>query len=1269
MPKPTFLQAVLKKPTRSYADPYHSSPWAEQESHESQYYTTSSSRFDEDEYRHAGPSRNRNGRGPSSIASSSVLSDSYENGSNVNSHSLNSRFPKPARRVVSNITLRDGQIIQTPPKKSSSSAIGTASGSGTIRRKKEKASTVAEDENGISTTTRNGTIKKKKKPKSIVTTTIDNQENASTISSPTSTTLSLPMPPPLHSRHSETSSAPSSPIPPLSPVIPTHHRSTENNIVKKPPRLGYQASALALPTPPSSEMSSPSSSSQHVQTVNTAIRSTPAIPQPQKVTRTSIGADSDDDEDVFYTPRTSLTDLQLPEQIVSDIVITPKVIVPPVAPPSFNFLPPTPAPIPDPAHSPFHSEPSSSNSSSLHPDRPYVHRPSPRIEIPQEINFKAGSESATPRADDDAESASGQAGSDDDGEGVYERAGRSSRRPSDSRPASTTWSRPSSVTGRSAGPVSVDGYRPPSRHSTSRSVSRNPSDEFPTMRRPSIPASEVSYQPEGSLRGSISGYGKGGWAAANSSSKSRPTSPVMFMPVSGDGWANFQPPPRQSKFTPLPSSSQNPTFDRITEGTRLGGSSTKGSQNGHYGYGYGDGNGNGHEYGSGLQIPSKDSSPSEYSHNSDGMEMPSRSYVTKDYTSEASQGSVISDDREENESSHQWNRESINQPQPPRPGSLVFPTARVGPSSISHSVTSPSLARPPSRAGSHTNFSRPMSPMMDYSRPTSPMMDRPLSVMSNSTTPRTFNPPSFLNPDLLTILPEMTNEDSDRLYRPTPSESGKSRRTSVQDWNSGNPSRRSSIFRAKSEISHGRDEEEDGLPELPARRSKSVMGFRNLDQDREKDRKWEGSSYGDGVLMESNGRAPESVGGYTNLILPSGAYRPINPAKASSGVDTRILGMPHATMASIVLSTTFSRHSSTPAHLRDQLPSLVDFSSHLKPPTKVGDSQLLVQVYAVAIDQLDVQALDEKGRGDVGKYVPGRSFVGRALSVGAQEKEVVRGDLVIGIFDLRKSGALSEYIIVDRRRVSRAPYPTQLSLEQLSLLPLQGISAARAVRTHLTRHSRAIIMNAHTGIAALVCQEMSRAGVNITAVIPGGDESHENHRACLNNGAKGVLMGSPAAVMLNMEENAWDYVFDTVGGLRVYDAAKRMLKDGGKLVTTVKPDTNFSSQPQLISRPSGIKTLRAAFGSRRKESKFVQFEYLHPTGTGEPEVDTTGMDYRDVMEEPCMAIFKPHLPEFISPTKYSSGSMESLKGIVNFEKGYEVFKRDWEGVRVIRVIN
>ncbi|RDB15652.1 hypothetical protein Hypma_003990 [Hypsizygus marmoreus] len=57
-------------------------------------------------------------------------------------------------------------------------------------------------------------------------------------------------------------------------------------------------------------------------------------------------------------------------------------------------------------------------------------------------------------------------------------------------------------------------------------------------------------------------------------------------------------------------------------------------------------------------------------------------------------------------------------------------------------------------------------------------------------------------------------------------------------------------------------------------------------------------------------------------------------------------------------------------------------------------------------------------------YIPGRSFVGRILECGWEvEDEAKRGDWVVGLLDLKKCGALTEFIVVDRHRIHRAPYP------------------------------------------------------------------------------------------------------------------------------------------------------------------------------------------------------------------------------------------------------
>ncbi|KAI6035584.1 hypothetical protein F5J12DRAFT_711791 [Pisolithus orientalis] len=191
------------------------------------------------------------------------------------------------------------------------------------------------------------------------------------------------------------------------------------------------------------------------------------------------------------------------------------------------------------------------------------------------------------------------------------------------------------------------------------------------------------------------------------------------------------------------------------------------------------------------------------------------------------------------------------------------------------------------------------------------------------------------------------------------------------------------------------------------------------------------------------------------------------------------------------------------------------FTSHRAPPAYVGGNAVLVQVWEVGLDGTDARlvgvpspqiavsglpgtpygtkvakALEkEKLRAPAVGYIPGRSFVGRVLEVGweVREETVRRGDWVVGLTSVQKSGALAQFVLVDRHRIHRVPQPhilrrtpystdnpasppanghvtvngdaaagrsaslrsgvDVLTVEELALLPLSGVPAYRAIRT------------------------------------------------------------------------------------------------------------------------------------------------------------------------------------------------------------------------------
>ncbi|KAH8829803.1 hypothetical protein DL96DRAFT_1590468 [Flagelloscypha sp. PMI_526] len=255
--------------------------------------------------------------------------------------------------------------------------------------------------------------------------------------------------------------------------------------------------------------------------------------------------------------------------------------------------------------------------------------------------------------------------------------------------------------------------------------------------------------------------------------------------------------------------------------------------------------------------------------------------------------------------------------------------------------------------------------------------------------------------------------------------------------------------------------------------------------------------------MPSNGTAH-----YTSLTLPrapmpsSLSRSPSNKVKVrwtSSGkIDLTTSGVAQTTMATVEvvagLSSSSStkrrswklfpsskRKSTTLSMMSSQDASPLAFTSHRPPPSSVPPSHVLVQVWAVGVDCIDGRLagirLDranpmEDGQNDeeenfpvppaVG-FVPGRSFVGRILDCGFdpsdyEETGLKKGEWIVGLCDIRKSGALAEFITIDRHRVHRINQPIMPSLsgpilhssgrlETLALLALIGVPAYRAIRS------------------------------------------------------------------------------------------------------------------------------------------------------------------------------------------------------------------------------
>lgn len=610
MPKPTFLQSVLGKPSRSYADPYAPSPWADAEEPE---YARPSSRYSsrvdngvhlgfrdeyaQDRYPTAGPSQPAV---KACKARSVVFDEPKEEPYNA------SRFPK-ARKAQSTVGMRESVV--------------TGGGNGTVKRKKKKK---AEPSIGDSASVRSTATGRRQE-------VWREEEDGHSQSS-------LERPQAIGSRQrvpsNSSSSAASSSLQPrssvhgreVSPLASGSAREQRQKAVGSINGVTVGGGA-ALPTPPSSEPSSTRSSRERMDEATTSVQDMVLRERDElgrrdtvKSTRT-VRPQSQAQVDSGIQSITANALLPLPPAIIEPPSLgedSPSRLHPEMF--MLNVQPPTPAPFVDPEETPFHKE--------RLPPSPYelgaaYQSPSKRpaaVDIP--INDSHGQET-------DVNSEHGEAGSEEED--------LQSSRPSAPASASNT-NRRNGGSPSPSRPPSVANMAPllnTSRHSISGPSSSHGSVRGGRdhRRQSSIPMSEVSYGArsarEGSIRSSASGFGKGGWAVAASATQSGRNTPVqMFLPSGANsGWGEFQvpiAPPRQSKFTPLPAAYQPPTFDRLINGDRTG--------SGRYSAGVGA-----KEDEKTLSAPTfrrSGSAPSTYSQDSesedsedDGMPRPSRSYA------------------------------------------------------------------------------------------------------------------------------------------------------------------------------------------------------------------------------------------------------------------------------------------------------------------------------------------------------------------------------------------------------------------------------------------------------------------------------------------------------------------------------------------------------------------------------------------------------------------------------------------------------------------
>lgn len=138
--------------------------------------------------------------------------------------------------------------------------------------------------------------------------------------------------------------------------------------------------------------------------------------------------------------------------------------------------------------------------------------------------------------------------------------------------------------------------------------------------------------------------------------------------------------------------------------------------------------------------------------------------------------------------------------------------------------------------------------------------------------------------------------------------------------------------------------------------------------------------------------------------LASTTMATIEVVKGSAEAGNRSGGLTRSLSLKLSTRSKFRGKSGRPpSHLTREMPSPLGFCSHVSPPTSVPSHHVLVQVWAVGLDSRDANIVLKDKQNTPG-FVPGRSFVGRAVEVGWEVRGdlVKKGEWVVGLTDVKK---------------------------------------------------------------------------------------------------------------------------------------------------------------------------------------------------------------------------------------------------------------------------
>jgi NADPH:quinone reductase-like Zn-dependent oxidoreductase len=152
------------------------------------------------------------------------------------------------------------------------------------------------------------------------------------------------------------------------------------------------------------------------------------------------------------------------------------------------------------------------------------------------------------------------------------------------------------------------------------------------------------------------------------------------------------------------------------------------------------------------------------------------------------------------------------------------------------------------------------------------------------------------------------------------------------------------------------------------------------------------------------------------------------------------------------------------------------------PTPELCDDEVLVQVHAAGVNQLDFKLRDGEFRRILPYRLPlilGHDVAGKVVQVGTRVRQFKPGDEVYARADDFRIGTFAEFVPV--KEASLALKPESLTMEEAASVPLVGLTAWQAlvVRANLKKGQKVFIQAGSGGVGTFAIQLAKHLGASV----------------------------------------------------------------------------------------------------------------------------------------------------------------------------------------------